>query len=109
MPSQIGHNNPPKDRKINWKTISLNKWIYKDLKKCGEYYRQLRNCFGLLEGAPPEKDPSIPWVIEMLVQEKLSMITRIDTQDNGRIIWEQMEKRLLRTYNSKKGLQLNEK
>ena len=107
--SKIGHNNPPKDRKINWKTISLNKWSYKDLKKCGEYYRHLRNCFGLLEGAPPEKDPSITWVIEMLVQEKLSMITRIDTQDNGRIIWEQMEKRLLRTYNSKKGLQLNEK
>ena len=103
--SKIGHNNPPKDRKINWKTISLNKWIYKDLKKCGEYYRQLRNCFGLLEGAPPEKDPTIPWVIEMLVQEKLYCIRKIETQDNGRNFYEQTEKKYLRKYNSKGGLE----
>jgi hypothetical protein len=46
----------------------------------------------------------MPWVIEMLVQEKLCMINRIDRQDNGRVIWEQMEKKFLRSYNSKKGL-----
>ena len=107
--SKIGHNNPPKDRKINWKTISLNKFIFNQLKEVQEHYRQVRNVCRMIEGGAPEKNQTMPWVIEMLVQENLSMITRIDTQDNGRIIWEQMEKRLLRTYNSKKGLQLNEK
>ena len=45
--SKIGHNKPPKDRKIDWKSISLNKYVYKDLQKIGDYYRQVRNCFGL--------------------------------------------------------------
>lgn len=35
--SKIGHNNPPKDRKINWKSISINPYDYEDLKKiCSE-------------------------------------------------------------------------
>ena len=57
----IGHNNPPKDRKVNWKSISLNEYVYKDLKQCADYYRQLRNCFGLLNGGPPQENPSMPW------------------------------------------------
>ena len=84
----IGHNNPPKDRKVNWKSISLNEYVYKDLKQCADYYRQLRNCFGLLNGGPPQENPSMPWVIEMLVQEKLCMINRIDRQDVRDRDWE---------------------
>ena len=101
--SKIGHNKPPKDRKIDWKSISLNKYVYKDLQKIGDYYRQVRNCFGLLNGAEPEKNKSIPWVIEMLVTEKICSIHQIEKQDNGRVIWEQMEKKFIRTYNSKRG------
>ena len=87
----------------NWKSISLNKYVYKDLQKIGDYYRQVRNCFGLLNGEEPEKNKSIPWVIEMLVTEKLCSIHQIEKQDNGRVIWEQMEKKFIRTYNSKRG------
>ena len=37
----------------------------------------------------------------MLVTEKLCSIHQIEKQDNGRVIWEQMEKKFIRTYNSK--------
>ena len=29
--SNIGHNNPPKDREVEWKSISINIWDYKSL------------------------------------------------------------------------------
>ena len=103
--SKIGHNNPPKDRKVDWKTISLNKWIYKDLQKDQEHYRQLLNVFRMVDGNPPEKNPTMPWVLEMLIQEKLHCIWKIETQDNGRNFYEQQEKKLLRKYNSKGGLE----
>ena len=103
--SKIGHNNPPKDRKVDWKTISLNKWIYKDLQKVQEHYRQLLNVFRMVDGNPPEKNPTMPWVLEMLIQEKLYCIRKLETQDNGRNLYEQQEKRLLRKYNSKGGLE----
>ena len=109
--SKIGHNNPPKDRKVDWKTISLNKWIYKDLQKVQEHYRQLLNVFRMVDGNPPEKNPTMPWVLEMLIQEKLHCIWKIETQDNGRNFYEQQEKKLLRKYNSSKfhAISLNSK
>ena len=48
--SKIGHNKPPKDRKVNWKTISLNQWIYKDLQEVQNHYRQRLNVFRMIEG-----------------------------------------------------------
>ena len=103
--SKIGHNNPPKDRVINWKTISLNKFIFNQLKEIQEHYRQVRNVCRMIEGGAPEKNPTMPCVIEMLVQEKLYCIRKLETQDNGRNLYEQQEKRLLRKYNSKGGLE----
>jgi hypothetical protein len=31
MKSLIGHNNPPKERKVNWKSVSIDPYDYKDL------------------------------------------------------------------------------
>ena len=98
--SKIGHNKPP--RKIGWKSVSLNKYVYKMLQEVAEKKRSLRNCFVLLDGeALHKKTPSIPWVIEILVQQELYCINKLETQDNGRNIYEQTEKKLLRSYNSK--------
>ena len=44
MPSQIGHNNPPKDRKINYKSVSLHKITVKDLTRCAEHITYVKNC-----------------------------------------------------------------
>ena len=43
--SKIGHNNPPKDRKIDWKSVSIDPNDYEDLKKYAENLRQKKNCF----------------------------------------------------------------
>jgi len=50
MASLIGHNNPPKDRKVDWKSVSLNKYVYKQLQQLAERRMNINNCFGLLDG-----------------------------------------------------------
>jgi hypothetical protein len=76
MPSQIGHNNPPKDRKINYKSVSLHKITVKDLTRCAEHITYVKNCFRLLNGKKPIKQVSIPYVIEvMLTQYILNELT----------------------------------
>ena len=107
--SKIGHNNPPKDRKINWKSISINPYDYEDLKKYAVNLRQKKNCFRLLNGEKPLKFVSIPYAISVLITQQLVFQGQLETQDNGRNIWEQTAKQLLRTYNSKGGLKLDEK
>ena len=44
--------------------------------------------------------------IELLANERTMWNRRFDMQDNGRDIWEQTSKKLLRTYKSKKGLEI---
>ena len=107
--SNIGHNNPPKERKVNWKSISIDPYDYEDLKKYAENLRQKKNCFRLLNGEKPLKFVSIPYAISVLITQQLVFQGQLETQDNGRNIWEQTEKRLLRSYNSKGGLKLNGK
>ena len=107
--SKIGHNNPPKDRKIDWKSVSIDPNDYEDLKKYAENLRQKKNCFRLLNGEKPLKKISIPYAISVLITEQLHFKRILETQDNGRNIWEQTAKQLLRTYNSKKGLKKNAK
>ena len=68
-----------------------------------------KNCFRLLEGKKPLKKISIPYAISVLITEQLMFKRVLETQDNGRNIWEQTAKQLLRTYNSKRGLKLDEK
>ena len=109
MNSLIGHNNPPKDRKVEWKSISLNKYVYKQLLELAERRMNINNCFGLLDGKAPQKAPSIPHIIELLVNQELYCIRRLETQDNGRNIYEQTAKKLIRSYNSKRGLGSNAK
>ena len=41
--SKIGHNKPPKDRKINHKSISINVWSYKDLERIRDYIQEKRD------------------------------------------------------------------
>jgi len=111
MKSLIGHNQPPKNRKKDWKSVSINIWVYKELEEIRQRLVDQKNCFLLLDGkAPIDKEKvSIPYVIELLSNEKFFMNKHFDTQDNGRNIWEQTAKRLLRKYNSKRGLKLNDK
>ena len=109
MKSLIGHNNPPKKRKVNWKSISIDPHDYKDLQEYAENLRQKKNCFRLLNGEKPLKKLSIPYAISVLITKELTFNNVFETQDNGRNIWEQTEKQLLRTYNSKGGLKQNGK
>ena len=100
----IGHNNPPKDRKVNYKSISINKHVYKELEEIARKVCDQKNCFLLLDGKAPIEKISIPYAIELLANDRTRMDRIYDTQDNGRNIWEQTAKKLLRAYNSKKGL-----
>ena len=50
MKSLIGHNQPPKDRKADWKSISVHKDVYKKLEQVAENMLNLKNCFLLLDG-----------------------------------------------------------
>ena len=72
--SKIGHNNPPKDRKVDWKSVSLNKFVYKQLQELAERRMHIMNCFGLLNGKAPCKPPSIPYIIELLVNQVLKIL-----------------------------------
>ena len=109
MKSLIGHNNPPKERKVNWKSVSIDPYDYKDLQDYAENLLNKKNCFRLLEGKKPLKKISIPYAISVLITEQLMFKRVLETQDNGRNIWEQTAKQLLQKYNSKGGLKLNEK
>ena len=104
MKSLIGHNKPPKDRKVNYKSISIHKLVYQELKAIAQRICNQQNCFLLLEGKAPLEKISVPYAIEVLANERTMHDNHFDTQDNGRNIWEQTAKKLLRTYNSKKGL-----
>ena len=72
MANLIGHNNPPKDRKINYKSISINKWTYAELVEIKEHIQQLRDIHN------PEmklERVTIPMAIEILSnQYKLNNI-----------------------------------
>ena len=109
MKSLIGHNQPPKDRKANWKSVSINIVIYNELLKIAQRVCDQKNCFLLLDGKAPIQKVSVPYAIELLAHDRTMMDQHFDTQDNGRNIWEQTAKRLLRSYNSKRGLKLNAK
>jgi hypothetical protein len=108
MKTLIGHNNPPKDRKIEWKSISINIWSYKDLQRIAENILHKRNCFRLLDGEAPLEKISIPCAIDFLITDKILAMNSLELQDNGRNVWEQTAKNLLRSYNSKGGLKINE-
>jgi len=109
MKALIGHNNPPKDRKIEWKSISINIFDYKDLQRIAENILHKKNCFRLLNGEAPLKKVSIPYAISIIITDKIMAMNSLEIQDNGRNVWEQTYKKLLRTYNSKGGLNKNAK
>ena len=83
--------------------------IYNELLKIAQRVCDQKNCFLLLDGKAPIEKVSIPYAIELLAHDRTMMDQHFDTQDNGRNIWEQTAKRLLRSYNSKRGLKLNAK
>ena len=103
MNKMIGHNNPPKERKVNWKSISIDPYDYKDLQDYAENLLNKKNCFRLIEGRKPLKKISIPYAISVLITEQLMFKRIFETQDNARNIWEQTAKKLLRNYNTKQG------
>ena len=109
MKALIGHNNPPKDRKIEWKSISINIFDYKDLQRIAENILHKKNCFRLLNAEAPLKKVSIPYAISIIITDKIMAMNSLEIQDNGRNVWEQTYKKLLRTYNSKGGLKKNAK
>ena len=64
----IGHNNPPKDREIDWKSISINKWEYKSIVQCQEHIQIIRDIYAVLDKKPSKK-LSIPDTIGILTTE----------------------------------------
>ena len=60
-----------------------------------------------MDGEAPIQSVSIPYVISMLTTNYFLDHIVPSTQENGRDIWDQMAKKLLRTYNSKGGLKIN--
>jgi|TARA_R100000742_G_C4273430_1_gene92983 hypothetical protein len=104
----IGHNNPPKERKVNYKSISIHKIAYEELQRIGKHILNHKNCYLLLDGKKPLENLSIPYVIDMLTTNYYLDHICPSIQENGRDIWEQTAKSLLRKYNSKKGLKINE-
>ena len=63
--SKIGHNKPP--RKINYKSISLNKWIYEELERLRDFVHTQRKLDAVLDKKHIKtvKKFSIPEVIEL--------------------------------------------
>mgnify|MGYP003669430648 FL=1 len=62
--SKIGHNRPPRD--INWKSISLNIWAYKDLKVIQQHIQKQRDLHN------PEllnRRVTLPMAIEILTTQ----------------------------------------
>ena len=45
MKSLIGHNQPPKDRKADWKSISVKKTVWKELTEIAQRICDQQNCF----------------------------------------------------------------
>ena len=75
-----------------------------DIKRIGASILSQNNCFRLLDGLPPITKPlSIPHIIEILTTQRLLDMNWYEIQENGRNIWEQTEKKFLRTYHSKRG------
>ena len=104
MTELLGHNNPPKDRKLNHRSVSINKYVIEDIKRIGASILSQNNCFRLLDGLPPITKPlSIPHIIEILTTQRLLDMNCYEIQENGRNIWEQTEKKFLRAYYSKRG------
>tara|TARA_R110000787_G_scaffold254826_1_gene360144 strand:+ start:1768 stop:2070 length:303 start_codon:yes stop_codon:yes gene_type:complete len=68
MNKMIGHNNPPKDREINWKSISINKWEYKSIIQCQEHIQTIRDIYAALDNRPSKK-LSIPDTISILTAD----------------------------------------
>ena len=83
MANLIGHNNPPKDRKINYKSISINKWTYAELVEIKEHIQKLRDIHN------PEmklERVTIPMAIEILSnQYKLNniILPELDKKECG--------------------------
>ena len=66
--SKIGHNNPP--RKIDWKSISLNKYTYEDLEQIRDSIFIRNKLHAVLDKKhiSTVKKHSIPETIEICVQ-----------------------------------------
>ena len=78
-------------------------FLYEQLKELAINLRQTKNVDRIPEGKPPIKTVSIPYVIDVLVTQTIMNNNAYEIQDNGRNIYEQMEKRMLRSYYSKGG------
>ena len=60
--SKIGHNKPPRD--IQWKSISINKFILEDLKRIRDHIQMKRDADN-----PKHKRVTIPMAIEIMSAE----------------------------------------
>ena len=67
MKSLIGHNQPPKDRKADWKSISINKWVYADLLKIAQNICNKKNCFLVLEALMSRRLSNIALCIIIII------------------------------------------
>ena len=61
--SKIGHNKPPKERKIHWKSISLNVWVYKDLIRIKDFIQKQRDA---LNPELKKQRVTIPMAIDII-------------------------------------------
>tara|TARA_Y100001938_G_C7963982_1_gene365824 strand:+ start:19 stop:270 length:252 start_codon:yes stop_codon:yes gene_type:complete len=60
--SKIGHNKPPRD--IQWKSISINKFILEDLKRIRDHIQMKRDADN-----PKRKRVTIPMAIEIIASQ----------------------------------------
>jgi len=99
MNKMIGHNNPPKDRKVNWKSISLNIWDYRSIVQCQEHIQSIREVYAALDGSKSKK-LSIADTIGILTT-KYFLDHICPAYDGTKNIYEQLGKQIKREIKQK--------
>ena len=98
MKTLIGHNQPPK-RKIDWKSISINKFLFKDIVEISEHIHTLNKLYAILDQKHENtvKQPSIAETIEICVNHyQMDYIFPDYYYNNGRSVFKQTYNQLKR-------------
>ena len=100
MNKMIGHNNPPKERKTDWKSISINKWEYKSIVQCQEHIQMIRDIYAALDKKPSRK-LSIPDTISILTTDYFVNHICPAYDDKGKNVYEQTLQQIKKESKSK--------
>ena len=98
MKTLIGHNQPPK-RKINWKSISINKYLFKNLVEISEHIHTKNKLSAIIakKHINTVKQPSIAETIDICVCVYMQSYIYPDyLYNDGKSIFEQTYNQLKR-------------